>query len=90
MWTGEHLAREGVLVVTFNYRLGLLGRFAHPALSRLHRGELLANFNIMDQLAVLRWVRDNITAFGGDPGNVTLFGHSAGGRSRGLVPSSVP
>ncbi len=81
LWTGDSLAREGVIVVSFNYRLGLLGRFAHPALSRAQAGELLANYATMDQIAALEWVRDNIASFGGDPGNVTLFGHSAGGTS---------
>ena len=80
-WRGDDLATEGVVVVTFNYRLGFMGRFAHPALSRLQADEPLGNYNVLDQIAALRWVRDNIEAFGGDPGNVTLFGHSAGGVS---------
>ena len=85
VWTGEELAREGVIFVNFNYRLGLAGRFAHPALSRQQSDELLANYNIMDQIAVLEWVQDNIAAFGGNPDNVTLFGHSAGGSSTNFL-----
>ncbi|MGI9627842.1 MAG: carboxylesterase/lipase family protein [Longimicrobiales bacterium] len=81
VWTGENLAREDLVVVNFNYRLGLMGRFAHPALSRLEGDDLLANYNILDQIAVLEWVQENIAEFGGDPNRVTLFGHSAGGVS---------
>ncbi len=79
---GDRLAREGVVVVTLNYRIGVLGFFAHPALTRAAaKDEPLANFGLMDQIAALRWVRDNISSFGGDPGNVTIFGMSAGGQS---------
>lgn len=77
---GTALARHGVMVVTINYRLGRLGYFAHPALSAAKAdGPLLGNYGLMDQLAAMRWVQENIAAFGGDPGNVTLFGESAGG-----------
>ena len=81
VYNGSVIAREGVVVVTINYRVGFLGRFAHPAMTRLQAGELLANYGLMDQVAALEWVRDNIAAFGGDPDNVTIFGHSAGGVS---------
>ena len=77
---GSKLAARGnTVVVTLNYRLGLLGMFAHPALAST--GQAFGNFGLMDQQAALRWVRDNIAAFGGDPGNVTIFGESSGGSS---------
>jgi para-nitrobenzyl esterase len=79
LYDGAHLARRGLVVVTLNYRLGRLGFFAHPALTRTARRELVANYGLMDQIAALIWVRSNIAAFGGDSGNVTLFGESAGG-----------
>ncbi|WP_158514503.1 carboxylesterase/lipase family protein [Sphingopyxis macrogoltabida] len=76
---GTAFARQGVILVTINYRLGSLGYFAHPSLSKgAPRGEAIANYGLMDQLAALRWVRKNIAAFGGDPHQVTLFGESAG------------
>jgi para-nitrobenzyl esterase len=76
---GSAFARQGVILVTINYRLGALGYFAHPALNAgKPRGEALANYGLMDQLAALRWVQKNIAAFGGDPAEVTLFGESAG------------
>ncbi len=78
---GGPFARQGVLLVTFNYRLGRLGFFAFPALSREHPEEPKGNYAYMDQIAALRWVRQNIAAFGGDPDNVTIFGESAGGVS---------
>jgi para-nitrobenzyl esterase len=79
LYDGRALAQRGVVVVTFNYRLGRLGFFAHPALAR--EAGPPANYALMDQIAALQWVRRNIRAFGGDPGNVTLFGNSAGGWS---------
>lgn len=75
---GSALARQGVVVVTLNYRLDRLGLFAHPALSASQPGVPLANYGLMDVAAALRWVKANIAAFGGDPGNVTLFGQSSG------------
>ncbi|MCW3834448.1 carboxylesterase/lipase family protein [Sphingomonas canadensis] len=79
-YDGSAFARDGVILVTFNYRLGLLGYLAHPALTAEAAADApLANYGTMDQLAALRWVQANIAAFGGDPGNVTLFGESAGG-----------
>jgi para-nitrobenzyl esterase len=77
----EALARQGVIVVTLNYRLGRLGFFAHPALKAEAPGEALANYGYLDQRAALQWVQRNISAFGGDPAAVTLFGESAGGGS---------
>lgn len=72
------LAAQGVVVVSINYRLGLLGRFSHPALTAEQTDEPIANFGLMDQVVALRWVQDNIAAFGGDADNVTIFGYSAG------------
>src|SRR6185436_19147791 len=79
--SGVPFARQGVLLVTFNYRLGRLGFFAFPALSREHPKELKGNYAYMDQIAALKWVQRNIAAFGGDPKSVTIFGESAGGVS---------
>jgi para-nitrobenzyl esterase len=76
-YDGSRLAQEGVIVVTFNYRLGPLGWFAHPALAQDGSDGATANYGMMDQIAALRWVRDNIGTFGGDPNNVTLFGGSS-------------
>ncbi|MFK7897216.1 MAG: carboxylesterase/lipase family protein [Myxococcota bacterium] len=84
LYDGARLAgSQGVVVVTLNYRLGALGWFSHPALRRAARDEIEAsgNFGTLDQIAALEWVRDQIEAFGGDPGNVTVFGESAGGRN---------
>ena len=79
-YDAANFARDGVIVVTPNYRLGPLGFFAHPALTaEAPPRQPLGNYGLQDQIAVLQWVRRNIAAFGGDPGNVTLFGESAGG-----------
>ena len=78
---GSALARRGVVVVTFNYRLGRFGFFAHPALLAEAQGRPVGNWGLMDQLYALRWVHENIVRFGGDPDRVTLFGQSAGGAS---------
>lgn len=77
IYDGQNFARDGVVLVAINYRLGPLGYFAHPALGKGQAG----NYGLMDQVAALQWVRRNIAAFGGDPGNVTVFGESAGGAS---------
>jgi para-nitrobenzyl esterase len=77
---GRFFARDGVVLVTVNYRLGALGWFAHPALTEeAPSDQPLANYGLMDQIAALKWVQRNIRAFGGDPHNVTIFGESAGG-----------
>lgn len=78
---GEAFARQGVILMTFNYRLGRLGHFAFPALSAEHPDEPKGSYAYMDQIAALQWVRENIAAFGGNPENVTIFGESAGGVS---------
>jgi para-nitrobenzyl esterase len=81
VYDGSAFARDGIVLVSFNYRLGNFGFFAHPALSAEQRGEPLGNYGLMDQIAALEWVQRNIGAFGGDPRNVTVFGESAGGMS---------
>ncbi|WP_454717451.1 carboxylesterase/lipase family protein [Caulobacter segnis] len=81
VFDGAALARRGVVVVTFNYRLGRFGFFAHPAIDAEHPDEPKANYAFMDQIAALAWVKANIAALGGDPARVTIFGQSAGGGS---------
>ena len=79
-YDGSAFVRDGVIVVSINYRLGLLGFFAHPALTKAAKpDEPLVGYGIMDQIAALQWVQRNIKAFGGDPTNVTVAGESAGG-----------
>lgn len=78
---GHQFARQGVILITINYRLGRLGFFAFPALSKEHPEEAKGNYGFMDQIAALKWIKKNIAAFGGNPGNVTIFGFSAGGVS---------
>jgi para-nitrobenzyl esterase len=75
---GSHLAQQGVIVVSMNYRLGVFGFLVHPELAAESGHNSAGNYGLLDQLAVLKWVHDNIAAFGGDPGNVTIFGESAG------------
>jgi para-nitrobenzyl esterase len=79
LYDGANLARQGVVVVTLNYRLGRLGFFAHPALTAEARDEAVGNYALMDMIQALKWVQSNIAAFGGDVGRVTIFGESAGG-----------
>jgi para-nitrobenzyl esterase len=79
-YDGWAFARDGVILVTFNYRLGVFGFFAHPAITQAAApGEPLVSYGLMDQIAALQWVKRNIGVFGGDPANVTVFGESAGG-----------
>jgi len=75
---GTNLAQEGVVVVSMNYRLGIFGFFAHPELAKENSHNATGNYGLMDQSAALEWVKSNIAQFGGDPGNVTIFGESAG------------
>jgi carboxylesterase type B len=85
---GARLASEGAVVVTINYRCGLFGFLAHPALSAEAQQGVSGNYGLLDQLAALRWVRDNISEFGGDPSRVTAFGYSAGSASISLLLTS--
>lgn len=78
---GDAFAKQGVILITINYRLGRLGHFAFPALSKEHPEEPKGSYAYMDQIAALKWIQENIAAFGGDPNNVTIFGFSAGGVS---------
>ena len=78
LFDGESLARHGVVLVTAQYRLGVFGFLAHPELTKESPHHVSGNYGLLDQIAALRWVRDNIAKFGGDPGNVTIFGESAG------------
>ncbi len=80
-FTGSTFTNQGVILVTFNYRVGRLGFFAFPALSKEHPEEAKGNYAYMDEIAALKWVKENIAAFGGNPNNVTIFGESAGGVS---------
>lgn len=84
-YDGARFAERGIIVVSINYRLGALGWLAHPALSAESGQGVSGNYGLMDQIAALRWVRDNISAFGGDPGNVTIAGQSAGALSVTLL-----
>jgi para-nitrobenzyl esterase len=88
VYDGSAFARQGVVFVSFNYRLGRFGFFAHPALSAEQPAGPLANYAIMDQVAALQWVQRNIAAFGGDPRNVTICGESAGGMSVHILMTS--
>ncbi|MFM9971722.1 MAG: carboxylesterase/lipase family protein [Burkholderiales bacterium] len=78
IFDGENLARKGVVMVTFNYRLGSLGFLAHPELSAESEHGASGNQSLLDDIAALHWIRANIAAFGGDPHNITIFGESAG------------
>ena len=85
---GDDLAHKGAVVVTFNYRVGVLGFLAYPELTEESGHDASGNYGLMDQVAALRWVRRNIAAFGGDPERVTIFGQSAGGSSVALLTVS--
>jgi para-nitrobenzyl esterase len=85
---GDNLAKKGVVVVTFNYRLGTLGFLALPELSAESSHHASGNYGLMDMIAALRWIKANIAAFGGDPANVTIFGQSAGAWAVSLLMAS--
>jgi para-nitrobenzyl esterase len=85
---GEWFARQGIVVVAPNYRLGVFGFLAHPELTAESGGRGSGNYGMLDQVAALEWVRDNIAAFGGDPGNVTINGESAGSMSVSALMAS--
>jgi para-nitrobenzyl esterase len=87
-YDGEALAAKGPVVVTFNYRLGTLGFFAHPELAKEAGRSGSGNYGMMDAIAALNWVKRNIAQFGGDPGNVTIFGESAGAIMIGALVGS--
>lgn len=88
IYDGEALAKKGLVVVTFNYRVGVLGFLAHPDLATESPHAASGNYGLLDQVAALRWVQSNIAAFGGDPANVTIAGQSAGAMSVYLLTAS--
>lgn len=81
VYDGTELARRGVIVVTFNYRVGIFGFLAHPELTAASSRHVSGNYGLLDQIAALQWVKRNIRTFGGNPDNVTIFGQSAGANS---------
>ena len=85
---GEWFARQGIVVVAPNYRLGVFGFLAHPELSKESAGRGSGNYGMLDQAAALEWVKANVAAFGGDPGNVTINGESAGSMSVSALMAS--
>jgi para-nitrobenzyl esterase len=85
---GGNLSRKGVIVVSMNYRLGIFGFFSHPELTKESDHNASGNYGLLDQLAAVQWVHDNIARFGGDPDNVTIFGESAGSFSVSALMAS--
>lgn len=90
VYDGEELAKKGIIVITINYRLGPFGFLAHPELTAESPHHSSGNYGFLDQLAALKWIKNNITAFGGDPSCVTIAGQSAGASSvRALIASPL-
>lgn len=85
---GEAFTKNGVMLVSFNYRLGIFGFLAHPELTAESPEHASGNYGLMDQIAALQWVQENIKKFGGDPANVTIFGESAGAMDVNLLMAS--
>lgn len=88
LYDGTEMARKGVVFITINYRLGIFGFFAHPELTEETSYRASGNYGLLDQIAALGWVQDNIAAFGGDPENVTIAGQSAGAFSVNYLVAS--
>lgn len=88
IYDGEAMARKGVVFVSINYRVGVFGFLAHPELTRESDNNASGNYGLMDQMAALQWVKENITVFGGDPANVTIAGQSAGSMSVNCLVAS--
>jgi para-nitrobenzyl esterase len=88
VYSGEKLAKKGVVLVSIAYRVGQLGFMAHPELSKESPNHVSGNYGILDMIAGLKWVQKNIAAFGGDPNKVTIFGESAGGIAVSMLCAS--
>lgn len=87
-YAGLSLARRGIVAITANYREGIFGYFAHPQLSKETSYKGSGNYGFMDQAAAIKWVKDNIAAFGGDPDHITIMGESAGSMSVSALMAS--
>ena len=88
IYNGESMAKKGIVFVTINYRVGIFGFFAHPELTKESGHQASGNYGILDQIAALKWVKQNISAFGGNPDNVTIAGQSAGSMSVNALAAS--
>jgi para-nitrobenzyl esterase len=88
MYDGLNFAKKGVVLVSVAYRVGAFGFLAHPELSRESDGRGSGNYGLADMIAGLKWVKENVSRFGGDPSNVTIFGHSAGGMAVSMLAAS--
>src|SRR5215212_10942552 len=88
-YSGEKLAKKGVVLVSIAYRVGILGFMAHPELSAENPKKVSGNYGLLDMIAGLKWIQQNIAAFGGDPKKVTIFGESAGGIAVSMLCESL-